>query len=369
MKIILAPDSFKESLSASKVAQAMAEGFARVFPEAELVQLPLGDGGEGTIDTLSQVLHLPQNTFWVTHALGQIQATQVATDNSQAYFEVASVVGLESLPLDQRQPLNLTTRGVGELIGQLANHSFRRLTIGVGGTATNDAGIGMAQGLGYRFLDKDKCLIDNPLQNLSAIASIDASQVCDLSDLTIEILSDVSNPLCGPHGASLTFGPQKGLSQQEAQTCDQDFKAFYQRFFPEILEVKGAGAGGGLAAGLMAFAGAEIRSGIDAVLDHLAFDQQVADADLVLVGEGRMDRQSLAGKAPIGVAKRTPAGVPVFAICGSLSADLPEFPQAGIQAAFSIIPRLAPLEQTFSEAYANIVQTTAALAQALKVSL
>ena len=369
MKIIFAPDSFKESLPAPKVAQAMAEGFARVFPEAELIQLPLGDGGEGTIETLVHVLGLPRHHVEVTTALGQRKPVPYACKETRAYFEVASIIGLEDVPLDKRQPLNLTTRGVGELIVDLVNASYKQLTIGVGGTATNDAGIGVAQGLGYRFLDRDHRIIDNPLKSLSAVAYVDASQVGDLSDVTIEVLSDVSNPLCGPRGASQTFGPQKGLTSKDIERCDRDFRDFYQRFFPDILNQKGAGAGGGIVAGLMAFAGARVRSGIDAVLDEIGFDQEVADADLVIVGEGRLDLQSLAGKAPIGVAKRTPASVPVFAICGSLSNDLPDFPQSGIRAAFSIIPRVEPLEKVLSEAYPNIVTTSAALAQALKVTL
>ncbi len=369
MKMIIAPDSFKESLSAPKVAQAIAEGFGRVFPEAELLQLPLGDGGEGTIETLVHVLGLPQHRVKVTTALGQTKAVPYANKGTRAYFEVATIVGLEDVPLDKRHPLDLTTRGVGELIVQLVKASYKQLTIGVGGTATNDAGIGLAQGLGYRFLDSDDRLIDNPLKHLSAVAHIDASQVCDLSEVRIEVLSDVSNALCGPLGASQIFGPQKGLSLQDIQKCDQDFQDFYQRFFPDVLKQKGTGAGGGIAAGLMAFAGATIKSGIDAVLDEINFDQEVADADLVIVGEGRLDRQSLAGKAPVGVAKRTPTSVPVFAICGSLSDDLPDFPHSGIEAAYSIIPRVAPLEEVLSEAYANIVTTSVSLAQALKVTL
>ena len=187
------------------------------------------------------------------------------------------------------------------------------------------------------------------------------------SDVHIKILADVTNPLCGPHGATFTFGKQKGLDPSKFQEVDAAIKDFYSKIGPEILKLDGAGAGGGIAAGLCVFAGAEIVSGIQTCLDLVKFDEQVADADLVIVGEGRLDTQSLAGKAPIGVAKRTPNGVPVIAICGSLSEDLPPLPFENIVAAFSILEKSEPLADSLKKATVYLENTAASIARIMSL--
>ena len=187
------------------------------------------------------------------------------------------------------------------------------------------------------------------------------------SDVHIKILADVTNPLCGPYGATITFGKQKGLDPSKFKEVDAAIKDFYSKVGPKILKLDGAGAGGGIAAGLCAFAGAEIVSGIQTCLDLINFDQKVTDADLVIVGEGRLDSQSLAGKAPIGVAKRTPNGVPVLAICGSLSEDLPPLPFENIVAAFSILEKSEPLADSLKKAAVYLENTAASIAQIMSL--
>ena len=240
--------------------------------------------------------------------------------------------------------------------------------VGVGGTASNDGGIGIAAGLGYQFYDENGIELEACGQSLFEISHISKDKASSVpADVRIKILADVSNPLCGPHGATFTFGKQKGLDPSKFKEVDAAIKDFYSKARPEILKLDGAGAGGGIAAGLCAFAGAEIVSGIQTCLDLINFDQKVTDADLVIVGEGRLDSQSLAGKAPIGVAKRTPNGVPVLAICGSLDEDLPPLPFENIVAAFSILEKSEPLADSLKKAAVYLENTAASIAQIISL--
>ena len=226
------------------------------------------------------------------------------------------------------------------MIRHLIAKGITEIYIGVGGTASNDGGIGIAAGLGYRFYDRDGNVLPacgQSLLNLSSVSTENRYKIPE--DVQIRILADVASPLCSHQGATYIFGKQKGLHPAMFPVLDQAIQDFYEKASPVTLEIKGAGAGGGIAGGLCAFAQANIVSGIDTCLDLIDFDKKVADADLVIVGEGRLDNQSFAGKAPIGVAKRTPVGVPVIAICGSLAEDLPSLPFENFQAAFSILEK------------------------------
>ena len=204
--------------------------------------------------------------------------------------------------------------------------------------------------------------------NLGLIKKVSSKNKIDLSGVTIRLITDVDNPLCGQDGATYIFGGQKGLAPSGLKKVDQEMSQFYNAFAPHVLELAGSGAGGGMAAGLVAFAGAEIKSGIDFVLDCADFDQRVKTADLVIVGEGRMDSQSLSGKAPVGVAKRTPSDIPVIAICGSLKDDLPDFPVAGISAAFPIIGQVADLDHVLATAKENLYRTGLNIGNLIKLS-
>ena len=351
MKIVIAPDSFKECLVAEQVAKAIKRGFEKAIPSAVCFLCPVGDGGEGTVDAIRHSLDLEEQWQEVTGPFGYKEAMRYFQKEKRALFEVADLVGLGKIPQEKRDPLHIQTRGIGELIRHLIDLGMKEIYIGVGGTASNDGGIGIAAALGYQFYDKNGNELPACGQTLLEFESVSKDDLYRIpEDVQIRILADVESPLCGHQGATYTFGKQKGLDPSLFETIDFAIQEFYEKFSPSTLSLKGAGAGGGIAAGLCAFAEACIVSGIDTCLDLIGFDRKIAGADLVIVGEGRLDSQSFVGKAPMGVAKRTPNGVPVIAICGSLSEDLPSLPFENIQAAFSILEKSEPLEDSLKNA-------------------
>ena len=368
MKIVIAPDSFKESLSAQQVAEAIKRGFQQSIADIECVLCPVGDGGEGTVDSIRHSLDLEEKWIQVTGPFGQKEAMRYFQKGELALFEVADLVGLGKIPLEKRNPLQIQTCGIGELLRHLIAQGIKNIYIGVGGTASNDGGLGIAAGLGYRFYDRDGNVLPACGQSLLKLASVSTENCYEIPEgVQINILADVVSPLCGHQGATYTFGKQKGLDPIMFETVDQAIQDFYEKVSPSTLEIKGAGAGGGLAGGLCAFTQASIVSGIDTCLNLINFDNKVSDADLVIVGEGRLDRQSLAGKAPIGVAKRTPIGVPVIAICGSLAEDLPSLPFENIQAVFSILEKSEPLEDSLQNASLYLEHTAANIGRLLSM--
>ena len=368
MKIVIAPDSFKESLTAEQVAEAIKRGFQQSLADVDCLLCPVGDGGEGTVDAILHSLDMEEKRIQVTGPFGQKEAMRYFQKGELALFEVADLVGLEKIPLEKRNPLKIQTCGIGELIRHLIAQGIKEIYIGVGGTASNDGGIGIAAGLGYRFYDRDGNVLPACGQSLLNLASMSTENRYEIpEDVQIRILADVVSPLCGPQGATYTFGKQKGLHPTMFEVVDQAIQDFYEKASPATLELKGAGAGGGIAGGLCAFAQASIVSGIDTCLDLIDFDKKVADADLVIVGEGRLDCQSFAGKAPIGVAKRTPVGVPIMAICGSLAEDLPSLPFENIQAAFSILEKSEPLEDSLKNASLYLEHAAANIGHLLKM--
>ena len=370
MHILLAPDSFKESLSAKQVAESLKKGFQEGLPNATFDLLPIGDGGEGTMDTLAGVLDLTEYQTQVTGPFGQSVSVSYYQKDQMAFFEMASLVGLGSIPAEKRNPLELETRGIGELILQLVGQGVKTLCVGIGGSATNDGGIGMAAGLGVAFYDEQGHLLRPVGASLGRVARIDTSSVPEaLQDIDLQVLTDVTNLLCGSQGATYIFGGQKGLNPLLFPSVDQAMQKFYQLVDSRMLTLEGAGAGGGMAAGLVAFAGGQITPGIEKSLDLIDFDHKVQTADLVVVGEGRMDKQSLSGKAPVGVAKRTPAGIPVIAVCGSLGADLPAFPSHHIDAAFSILTGPCEIAEALAQADSNLISCARNIGNLLKMKI
>jgi glycerate kinase len=368
MKIVIAPDSFKESLTAQQVAEAIKRGFQQSIADVECLLCPVGDGGEGTVDAIRHSLDIEEKWIQVTGTFGQKEAMRYFQKEQLALFEVADLVGLGKIPLEKRNPLQIQTCGIGELIRYLIAQGIREIYIGVGGTASNDGGIGIAAGLGYRFYDRDGNVLPAWGQSLLNLASVSKENRYEIpEDVQIRILADVTSPLCGYQGATYTFGKQKGLDPAIFSDVDLAIQDFYEKVSPATLEIKGAGAGGGIAGGLCAFAQANIVSGIDTCLNLINFDKKVSDADLVVVGEGRLDCQSLAGKAPIGVAKRTPVGVPVIAICGSIAEDLPSLPFENIQAAFSILEKSEPLEDSLKNTSLYLEHTAANIGRLLNM--
>ena len=368
MKIVIAPDSFKESLAAQQVAEAIKRGFQQSIADVECLLCPVGDGGEGTVDSIRHSIDLEEKWIKVTGTFGQKEAMRYFQKSQLALFEVADLVGLGKIPIEKRNPLKIQTRGIGELIRYLIAQGIKEIYIGVGGTASNDGGLGIAAGLGYQFYDRDGNVLPACGQSLLNLASVSTENHYEIpEDVKIRILADVASPLCGPQGATYTFGKQKGLHPTMFAVVDQAIQDFYEKASSVTLEIKGAGAGGGIAGGLCAFAQANIVSGIDTCLDLINFDKKVSNADLVIVGEGRLDCQSFAGKAPIGVAKRTPVGVPVIAICGSLAEDLPSLPFENIQAAFSILEKSEPLEDSLKNARLYLEHTAANIGHLLNM--
>lgn len=368
MKIVIAPDSFKESLTAEEVAQTIKRGFERSIADVECLLCPVGDGGEGTVDAIRHSLELEEKWQEVTGPFGLKEAMRYFQKDNRALFEVADLVGLGKISQEKRDPLHIQTRGIGELIRHLIDLGMKEIYIGVGGTASNDGGIGIAASLGYRFYDKKGKELPACGQTLLEFDSVFKAELYRIpDDVQIRILADVESPLCGHQGATYTFGKQKGLDPALFERVDLAIQGFYEKFSPSTLSLKGAGAGGGIAAGLCAFAEACIVSEIDTCLDLIDFDKQVEDADLVIVGEGRLDSQSFAGKAPIGVAKRTPKGVPVIAICGSLATDLPPLPFENIQAAFSVLEKSEPLEDSLKKASLYLEHTAANIGRLLNL--
>lgn len=369
MKIVIAPDSFKESLTAEEVAEAIKRGFQQSIADVECLLCPVGDGGEGTVDAIQHSLALEEKWVKVTGPFGQKEAMRYFQKGQQALFEVADLVGLGKIPQEKRNPLQIQTCGIGELIRHLIAKGIKDIYIGVGGTASNDGGLGIAAGLGYQFYDTYGNVLPACGQSLLNLASVSVENRYDIpEDVQIRILADVVNPLCGYQGATYTFGKQKGLNPSMFAVVDQAIQDFYEKISPATLEIKGAGAGGGIAGGLCAFAQASIVSGIDTCLDLINFDKKVSDADLIVVGEGKLDRQSLAGKATIGVAKRTPVGVPVIAICGSLAEDLPSLPFENIQAAFSILEKSEALEDSLKNASLYLEHTAVNIGRLLSMN-
>ncbi|WP_164682737.1 glycerate kinase family protein [Streptococcus hyointestinalis] len=369
MHILIAPDSFKESLSALEVAEAIKSGFGSVYPEATFDLLPVGDGGEGTLSSLSTNLHMTTKTALVSDSFGDKREAPYAVLGNLAVFEMASICGLELVSKTQRNPLQLSTQGVGEMLVHLSQAGVTEVMVGVGGSSTNDGGIGMAKVLGYRFLDAQGIELEAIGDNLSKIAVIDGSQVPKtLKKLKVTIITDVTNPLCGPNGATYVFGEQKGLPVADTKAFDEAMNQFYQKANPAASTVPGSGAGGGMAAGLMTFLNGQVVSGNDAVLDYSHFDERLQKAALVIVGEGRLDRQSLSGKAPVGVARRTPQNTPDIAICGSLADDLPDIPTSNITAAFPSIPSLSSQETLLQNTEKHLIRTAQNIANLLKLN-
>ena len=354
MHIVVAPDSYKGSLSAVGVAQAMQRGLERIFPGARFTLLPIADGGEGTVEALIAATHGTFCRHTVSDPLGRpIEAEWgILGDGSSAVIEMAAASGLPLLAPAERDPRHTTTFGTGELIRAALDHGLRRIILGIGGSATNDGGAGMAQALGVRFLGADA----QPLRvrggaDLLRVARIDISGLDPrLADCEIIVACDVTNPLCGPEGASAVFGPQKGGTHAILAELDAAL-AHYAELARlatgrDVATRSGAGAAGGLGAGMLFFTPATLRPGVNLVLDTLAFDHLVRDADFVVTGEGRTDFQTAFGKAPVGVARAAKKhGVPVFCLSGGLGNGADDVLHHGIDALLSICDRPLSLEE------------------------
>ena len=366
MRILLAPDSFKGSLTASQVAASMERGIKNILPRAQTVKLPLSDGGEGLVDALVGATGGKILGQQVTGPLGKwVDACWgILGDGKTGVIEMAAASGLTLLPPEQRNPMLTTTFGTGELIQAALRHGCTRLIVGIGGSATNDGGVGMAQALGIRFLDKQGKNLPFGGGRLYQLARIDTGGLDPtLQKVSLLVACDVDNPLTGPQGASTVYGPQKGADSEMIPHLDNGLKhlarIIHKDLGLEVEHIPGAGAAGGLGAGLMAFLGGELTPGIDLVMNLVGLEKELATSDLVFTGEGQLDGQSIFGKVPVGVARRARNhGLPVIALAGSVTPEAEALHKEGITAYFSITNTPIPLEEAMQKAAINIEQTT-----------
>ncbi|HGO5857316.1 TPA: glycerate kinase [Mannheimia haemolytica] len=376
MKIVIAPDSFKESLTALEVAQAIQQGFARVFPEAEYQLVPMADGGEGSVQSLIDATQGSLQKISVIAPLANsVEAFfGLSGDKKTAFIEMAAASGLHLVPMEQRNPLVTTSYGTGQLIKATLDLGVEKIILGIGGSATNDGGVGMLQALGATFLNAEQREISFGGEALSQIQQIDLSGLDSrLSQVEFEVACDVDNPLCGERGASAIFGPQKGATAEMVKTLDHALLHFAEtaksQLGIEIAEKAGAGAAGGMGGGLLLLPNVMLRSGVQIILEATELAEKLADADLVVTGEGRMDAQSIAGKTPIGVAKTAKQfGKPVIAIVGSLKEDYPVVYQHGIDAVFPIIRQVSNLETVLKSGKENLISTAENVARLWRIS-
>lgn len=377
MKIVIAPDSYKESLSASAVAQAIEKGFREIFPDAHYVSVPVADGGEGTVEAMIAATQGSERRAWVTGPLGdKVNACWgISGDGKTAFIEMAAASGLALVPPKKRNPLVTTSRGTGELILQALENGATNIIIGIGGSATNDGGAGMVQALGARLLDANGVEIGFGGGSLRQLDAVDISNLDPrLKQCTLRVACDVTNPLTGENGASRIFGPQKGASEEMVAELDLNLSHYadviHQSLHIDVKTVPGAGAAGGMGAALMAFLGAELKSGIEIVTTALNLEQHIQDCTLVVTGEGRIDSQSIHGKVPIGVANLAKKHhKPVIGIAGSLTPDVGVVHQYGIDAVFSVLTRIVTLEEAFRGAEENIYRASRNIAAAVAIGM
>ena len=376
MKIVIAPDSFKESLTALEVADAIEMGFKKFYPYVDYVKIPMADGGEGTVQSLVDALKGKVVERSVTAPLGNKSQAffGISGDNQTAVIEMAAASGLHLVSPAQRNPLKTTSFGTGELIKAALDLGVKKIILGIGGSATNDAGAGMLQALGVQLLNANNQQIGLGGENLSLISKIDLSKLDSrLQQVEILVACDVDNPLCGEKGASAVFGPQKGATPEIVQQLDRALFHFsdivQQDLDLNIRDQAGAGAAGGMGGGLLLLPNVQLKAGVQIIIDAVNLNEQIKDADLVITGEGRMDSQTVHGKTPIGVAKAAKLfNKPVIAIVGSLKDDYEVVYEHGIDAVFPIIRQLKSLDETLKLGRENLISTAQNIARLYKLA-
>lgn len=374
MKVVVAPQSFKGSISALDAARAMEEGVLRVVPDAGTVLVPVADGGDGTLETLVDATGGEVRSTTVTGPIGKPVTAEWGAlgDGQTAVIEMARTSGLALLSLAERDPLHATTYGLGEVLREALDAGFRSFIVGIGGSATNDGGAGMAQALGVRLLDETGKDLPQGGAALAGLRRVDVSGLDGrVMEARFSVACDVSNPLTGPEGASAVYGPQKGATPDLVEQLDAALKNFARVVERDtgtsIDAVRGSGAAGGLGGGMMAFLGGSLRAGVDIVLDQVGLDEKLEGADLVITGEGRIDFQTVYDKAPIGVARRAKRrGIPVLAVCGSLGKGFEDVHAEGIDAAVSILTAPMTLDEASARAGELIADAVAEAMRSMK---
>ncbi|MEH7084079.1 glycerate kinase [Neobacillus drentensis] len=375
MKFVLAPDSFKESMTAKKAALAMEKGVKAVFPHAECVIVPMADGGEGTVESL---VSMTNGEIIKTEVIGPLGEKVIAEygllgEGQTAVIEMASASGLELIKPKERNPLLTTTYGTGQLIKHALDKGVRRFLIGIGGSATNDGGAGMLQALGVSFKDQDGNELPFGGGALHRLHSIDMSGLDErIKTVQMDVACDVTNPLIGDNGASAIFGPQKGATPEMVSTLDQNLAHFAEvikkQLGEDIAHLDGAGAAGGLGAGLLAFLNAQLKKGIDLVIEYTGLEEQVKEADYVFTGEGSIDGQTLFGKTPYGVAAIAEKySVPVIAFAGRIGNGVESLYDNGFTAIIGILKGVTTLEEALECGEENLAFAAENVCRVLKI--
>lgn len=371
MKFVLAPDSFKESMTAKEVCTAMEKGILKVMPNAQITSVPMADGGEGTTDSLVDATKGQKYQVEVTGPLGQKVSAYygILGDHHTAVIEMAQASGLSYVAKNDRKPatiLRTSTYGTGELINAALARGVNKIIIGLGGSSTNDGGAGMAQALGVKFLDQKHYELKQKLAggDLNQIASIDLSALNPrVKDSEFLLASDVTNPLTGPNGASAVFGPQKGADATTVKILDRNLthyaQVIKQAIGKNVAEIHGSGAAGGLGAGLLAFTNASIHPGVQLIAQETQLETKIKDADYVFTGEGGTDFQTKFGKTPFGVAQIAKKyQIPVISLAGYLGQGIDQLYSEGFTAIFGILAKAENIEQALKDGPTNVTRTT-----------
>ncbi|MBR5236523.1 MAG: glycerate kinase [Clostridia bacterium] len=367
MKVTIAIDSFKGSLSTFQAGKAIDEGIRKVYPEAEITVCPLADGGEGTLDAVIAATGGEMVEVTVHNPIGDFIKSSygIVPHRKTAIIEMSAAAGITLIDEKDRNPLNTTTYGVGELIRDAISKDYRKFIVGIGGSATNDGGIGMLQALGFEFLDKNGSQVAFGAKGLKEIAEIKTDNaIKELRECSFCVACDVKNTLCGENGCSAVYGPQKGATPEMIKDMDAwllDYAKLIQKVLPAAdANIPGTGAAGGLGFAFLSYLDATLQSGIDLVIKEIELEKYVKDADIVITGEGRLDRQSYMGKAPVGVARLAKKyNKPVIAFSGCVTEDAISCNEHGIDAFFPILKTPCTLQEAMDSerAYQNLSDT------------
>ncbi|MEM8999525.1 MAG: glycerate kinase [Bacteroidota bacterium] len=363
MKFVIAPDKYKGSLTGLEFCDAVEQGIQKVFPKATILKKPLADGGDGTISVVKYYLKASEVLVEVNDPLfRKTQATYLLSgDKKVAFIEMSEASGYKLLSKKERNCSLTTTLGTGQLIAHALDNGVTAIVLGIGGSATNDGGIGMATALGYRFLDQAGDTVQPVGQDLGKIAQIDRTQVHSrLGEVKIKVACDVNNPLYGPNGAAHVYGPQKGASGATVDFLDSGLRnladVILAQFEIDVQQVSGAGAAGGMGAGALVFLNAVLASGVDLVKEMAHFDDAIDGADWIITGEGQLDGQTLSGKTIAGALESARAKqIPVAAFCGAVALSMTEIETMGLQYVTSILNQVGTLEQAKKDSYANLM--------------
>ena len=373
--IVLAPDSFKESMTAKEACVAMERGIKKVNSNIQCIHVPMADGGEGTMQSLVDATGGEVYSLEVVGPLGnKVKAEYGILGNGEiGVLEMASASGIHLVSLEERNPLITTTYGTGEIIKACLDRGVKKLLIGIGGSATNDGGVGVIQALGGRLLDKEGNELGFGGGELEKLDRIDLTNFDRrLKDVVIEVACDVSNPLCGENGASYIFGPQKGASVEMIKILDNNLKHYAkvikEQFGKDVLEIAGAGAAGGLGAGLMVFLNGNLKKGIEIVIEYSGLEKKVKNCDMVWTGEGSIDFQTQYGKTPLGVATVAKKyNKPVVALAGRVGDDIDILYEKGIDSIFGIMRGVTTIDEALKNGKENIERTSENIARLMEM--